>query len=94
MPAEPLRRAVAAAALEIAERSGVSSVHWLFTGEADTQALESSGFLIRTGCQFHWPNAGFRDFQDYLESLRSKNSFLPSSIFSSVRGLPGSSGRP
>ena len=72
LPAEPLRRAVAAAALEVAERSRVSSVHWLFTEEADTRALESSGFLIRTGCQFHWPNAGFRDFQDYLDSLRSK----------------------
>jgi predicted N-acyltransferase len=72
IPSEPLRRAVAAAALEVAERSGVSSVHWLFTEEADTHALDSSGFLIRTGCQFHWPNPGFRDFQDYLDGLRSK----------------------
>jgi len=72
MPAEPLKRAVASAALEVAERSGVSSLHWLFTEEADTQALDSSGFLIRTGCQFHWPNPGFRDFQDYLDGLRSK----------------------
>ncbi|HIE36027.1 MAG TPA: hypothetical protein EYP89_02190, partial [Candidatus Omnitrophica bacterium] len=28
--------------------------------------------LHRVGCQFHWENPGFRDFNDFLDALVSK----------------------
>ncbi len=66
------REALAEAALELARRHRVSSLHWLFLGEADARALGAAGHLERTGCQFHWHNPGYRDFQDYLDALTSK----------------------
>lgn len=67
-----LRRAIAAASLQVAEQLKASSVHWLFTDARDREALEAAGLILRAGYQFHWRNPGFRDFQDYLDSLRSK----------------------
>ncbi len=69
---DSLRRAIAAASLEVAEQLKASSVHWLFADARDREALEAAGLSLRAGFQFHWRNPGFRDFQDYLDSLRSK----------------------
>ena len=30
------------------------------------------GWLQRLGCQFHWQNRGYRDFQDFLDALSSR----------------------
>ncbi len=60
------------AAIEHARDLGVSGLHWLFTTEPATRALESRGLLRRVGCQYHWHNPGYRDFQDYLDALTSK----------------------
>ncbi len=60
------------AALEHARRRQVSSLHWLFTGQQATAALESHGLVRRVGCQYHWSNPGYRDFDDYLDALISK----------------------
>ena len=49
-----------------------SSFHWLFPREDDAAALGDAGLLVRSGCQFHWTNPGWRDFQDYLDALTSK----------------------
>lgn len=54
-------------AVEQTRKQGLSSLHWLFTTEADTRRLEDHGLLRRTGCQFHWENKGYRDFDDFLE---------------------------
>lgn len=64
-----LRRLLMEAALELARAEGCSSVHWLFTPEEETDFLEQAGRLRRTGCQFHWRNRGWRDFDDFLASL-------------------------
>ena len=53
-------------------REGLSSLHWLFTDPADTQALEQAGLMLRLGCQFHWHNRGYRDFEDYLDGFSSR----------------------
>jgi hypothetical protein len=50
----------------------LSSVHVNFCREDERAALEAAGFLPRLGFQYHWRNRGFRDFDDYLASLRSK----------------------
>lgn len=50
----------------------VSSIHLLFTTRQETEFLEQKGFMTRLGCQFHWHNQGYRDFQDFLETFTSK----------------------
>ncbi|HSH44151.1 MAG TPA: GNAT family N-acetyltransferase [Arenicellales bacterium] len=69
---ESARRALIQAIVREAERLELSSVHWLFTDDTDTRALEAEGLLKRTGNQFHWTNPGYRDFDDFLASLTSK----------------------
>ena len=71
-PREAVKRALAASAVEVAKAMHASSFHWLFPGSDDAASLERSGLLIRAGCQFHWRNRGYRDFQDYLDALTSK----------------------
>jgi predicted N-acyltransferase len=43
-----------------------------FCPDDDRDVLAARGWLHRTGYQYHWTNGGFRTFDDYLESLRSK----------------------
>lgn len=64
--------ALIAGALEHAQRLKVSSLHWLFTTEQDTRRLEAHGLMRRTGCQFHWHNQGYRDFDDFLAQLTAE----------------------
>jgi predicted N-acyltransferase len=70
------RAAVSAAlldkAFELTGESGASSLHWLFTNTQDTKCLLERGFLRRTGCHFHWHNAGYRSFDDFLSRLSSR----------------------
>ncbi len=61
------------AGLQHAKAIGVSSVHWLFTNEKDTQELEAQNLMLRLGCQFHWQNKGYTDFDHYLSFFNSKN---------------------
>jgi len=58
------------AALDSAEELRVSSIHWLFA--TDVELSTSSRLLSRMGYQFHWENAGYRDFEDFLQNLTSK----------------------
>ncbi|MHB8474015.1 MAG: GNAT family N-acetyltransferase [Gammaproteobacteria bacterium] len=59
------------AALERARELRVSSLHWLFTPEDQTDQLQTHGLLRRTGCQFHWHNHDYRDFNDFLDRFSS-----------------------
>ncbi|AYC33760.1 N-acetyltransferase [Pseudomonas cavernae] len=57
---------------DLAER-GLSGVHINFTDPlADSLLAEREGWLERLGCQFHWNNRGYRDFQDFLDTLASR----------------------
>lgn len=49
--------------------SRVSSLHCLFLNEADMQVAQAQGMMLRQDVQFHWHNAGYRDFDDYLAAL-------------------------
>jgi hypothetical protein len=49
-----------------------SSLHVLFPTEAERELLEQAGFLARKGCQFHWANDGYRDFDDFLTRFSSE----------------------
>ncbi len=55
------------------EIEGLSSAHINFTdGLADEALAQQPGWLQRLGCQFHWQNRGYRDFQDFLDALSSR----------------------
>lgn len=66
------RTALAEALLATAARLAVSSLHVTFCSEEEARLLESQGCLVRRGIQFHWCNRGFRDFADFLDSLKSE----------------------
>jgi predicted N-acyltransferase len=66
---EPYRALAAAALLQWAKKSGLSSLHVLYTTPEDTQALVQSGCMRRTHTQFHWFNRNWPDFDSFLSSL-------------------------
>jgi predicted N-acyltransferase len=64
--------ALAEGIAELARRSGVSSVHATFCTEAEWTGMAGVGYLQRTDQQFHWTNAGYATFDDFLASLASR----------------------
>jgi predicted N-acyltransferase len=58
--------------MALAKEWRVSSLHWLFSSQKDTERLAACGLLRRQGYQFHWHNRGYRDFDEFLETLTSK----------------------
>ncbi|MDH0749628.1 GNAT family N-acetyltransferase [Pseudomonas sp. GD03842] len=56
-----------------AEAEGLSSVHVNFTEPTlDAWLAQQPDWLARIGCQYHWQNRGYRDFQDFLDALSSR----------------------
>jgi predicted N-acyltransferase len=49
-----------------------SSTHVLYPPQAQAEALHEAGFMLRSGIQFHWLNAGYADFEAFLETLERK----------------------
>jgi hypothetical protein len=69
---QPAYRATLAEALKrFCERLELSSVHVTFQQEEEAEALHKAGFLLRNDQQFHWTNAGYRSFDDFLSELSS-----------------------
>lgn len=60
---------------QLAERQGYSSWHLLFPGQRLQAALldlrEEGAFLHREAVQFYWYNRDYRNFDDFLATLRS-----------------------
>lgn len=65
-------RTLARALRELCIANELSSVHVNFCREDEFDALVEAGFLPRLGLQYHWHNAGYASFEDYLSHLRSK----------------------
>ncbi len=53
----------------------ISSVHVNFCTEDEAAILKDLGFLERLGYQYHWQNASFTTFDDYLGQLKSKRRY-------------------
>ena len=66
---DEVRSRLATTLLESARASGVSSLHVLFPADADAHALRGAGLMERTGVQFHWRNAGYASFEEFLGAL-------------------------
>ena len=59
-------------ARRLAEELGASSWHCLFPVDAQLPLLEHDELLLREGCQYHWYNADYTSFEDFLDGLTSK----------------------
>jgi predicted N-acyltransferase len=66
------RAALADGLVELAKLRAASSVHITFMTQAESQALCAQGYLGRTDQQFHWDNASFATFEDFLGALASR----------------------
>jgi len=70
--AEAVRGALADALAEITTASGLSSAHVTFLTEPEWRLLGERGYLQRTDQQFHWENAGYGNFDNFLGRLSSR----------------------
>lgn len=67
---EPKHRAIAAQALlNTVKSTDLSSLHVLYTEPLDQQKLVAAGCLSRHHTQFHWHNAGWQSFDEFLGHL-------------------------
>ncbi|WP_373047868.1 GNAT family N-acetyltransferase [Vulgatibacter sp.] len=67
-----LETALSLAAVEVARELGLSGVHVLFPTDGQGEALESAGYATRVGLQYHWRNAGYRTWDDFLARFPAK----------------------
>jgi predicted N-acyltransferase len=63
---------VAGALVQACRELELSSVHVAFCTDAEWGALGEAGWLRRLGTQFHWNNAGYGSFDDFLGALSSR----------------------
>jgi predicted N-acyltransferase len=54
------------------QASEVSSTHILYPPEEQAMQLAEAGFMLRSGVQFHWLNAGYANFEEFLATLEKK----------------------
>ncbi|MBM3503480.1 MAG: N-acetyltransferase [Alphaproteobacteria bacterium] len=71
-PEDEIRSLLVAGAVETARQNELSSLHLNFVEEDVWQALGGTGFLQRTGEQFHWYNRNYTTFDDFLNALASR----------------------
>jgi predicted N-acyltransferase len=64
--------AFAVALEKISAHAKVSGAHVLFPSAEQASALAERGFLERHGVQFHWKNAGYASFDDFLARFDAK----------------------
>jgi len=95
--AAALQTALAAGLIALCREYRASSAHVTFLPETEWEHLGQQGFLQRTDRQFHWHNADYANFDDFLGALsarkrkvirRERRDALPSEI--SLHWLTGS----
>ncbi len=64
--------ALLGAAESVVRQNGLSSAHANFVEESQLDLFRKAGWLIRSGTQFHWENAGYACFDDFMASLASR----------------------
>ena len=70
--ADAVREGLAAGLIELARLRDASSVHVTFAPEDEWKLLGEHRFLQRTDQQFHWENAGYGAFDDFLGALAAR----------------------
>jgi predicted N-acyltransferase len=64
--------ALGRAIMNLCAENKLSSAHVTFCEADEAATLAKLGFLERLGYQYHWHNAGFATFDDYLARLKHK----------------------
>ena len=64
--------ALAGALVQACSELRLSGVHITFCTEPEWTALGRAGWLQRLGQQYHWENAGYASFDDFLGALSSR----------------------
>jgi hypothetical protein len=64
--------ALAQGLIELTRLREASSAHVTFMPEREWHFLAERGFLKRTDQQFHWENAGYASFDDFLGALAAR----------------------
>ena len=64
--------ALAQGAVELAANNQVSSLHVTFCTEQEASRCEPLGLMARKSQQFHWLNADYNSFDDFLSTLSSR----------------------
>jgi predicted N-acyltransferase len=67
-----IEAALAQGLVELARLREASSAHVTFMSEREWHVLAERGFLQRTDQQFHWENAGYATFDDFLGALAAR----------------------
>ena len=70
--ADTHRRALALAVAELARQENLSSAHITFMQKDEWDLCSEVGYLKRIDQQFHFVGQGYRDFDDFLDSLVSR----------------------
>lgn len=68
----PARAALVDVLVKTQKATDVSSTHVLFPPDEQAKQLADAGFLLRSGVQFHWMNAGYATFDEFLATLAQK----------------------
>ena len=69
---EEVEQMLFGACAQVAEQMQVSSLHFTFLPESQWQMAGELGFLKRMDQQYHWHNAGYGCFDEFLADLSSK----------------------
>jgi len=64
--------AMAHAVRALAKEAGCSSAHALFVRDEEARVWADAGYLRRSSVQFHWFNDGYRSFDDFVATFKSK----------------------
>ena len=67
-----IRRGLASGLIELTNLRDASSVHVTFAPEDEWRMLGELGFLQRNDQQFHWENANYATFDDFLNALSAR----------------------
>ncbi|HYG28671.1 MAG TPA: GNAT family N-acetyltransferase [Allosphingosinicella sp.] len=69
---QTLAPALIRAAEALVLQNDLSSAHATFIAPDEVELFERAGWLIRIDTQYHWLNAGYGSFEDFLGSLASR----------------------
>jgi len=70
--ADIIREGLGKGLIELARMRDASSVHVTFAPRPEWELLGELGYLKRNDQQFHWENAGYASFDDFLGNLASR----------------------
>ncbi len=69
---EAATMAMAHAVRQLATEADCSSAHALFVRDEEARFWAQAGYLRRSSVQFHWFNDGYRSFDDFVATFKSK----------------------